>query len=128
VEGVCVLGSGNLIVVGVLLNGLDGSGVEVLGINQLLNQTIFQKLTHGARNAAYAKFHLNAPLLHDLAQGDGGSDGSSAYAGLISKSILEIRRVDYKLSAVVRHHNLTYIGGGLCGSGSNLGRISDFIH
>ena len=128
IEGVRILGSGNLKVIGVFLNGLDGSGIEILGIHQRLDQPFLQKLAHGARNAAYAELHLDSSLLHDLAKGDGGSDGSSAYAGLIGKSILKVRSIDYKLGAVVRHHDLTHIGGGLCGASGDLGGISDLIN
>ena len=128
IERVGILRGGDLNVVRVPLNGLDGSQIEILGIHDLFDQALFQKLTHGGGDASQAQAHVDPPLLHDLSQGNGGGDGGSAHAGLVGKALFKIRCVDHKLGTVVRHHDLSHIGGGLCRSSGDLCRISDLVH
>ena len=128
VEGVRVLARGDVEVVRVAVNGADGVLVEVLGIHQLVDQSLFQKLAHRLRDAADAEAHVDAALPHDLREGDGGGDGSAADTGLIGEALLEVGRADHEVRAVLRHQELSLVGGGLCSAGRDLGGISDLIH
>ena len=82
------------------------------------------QVAHRISDTTEAKSHLNAALLHDLSERDGGCDGRTADTGLIGRSHpLEVQGVDNELGAVICHHDLTDIGGRFCCAGCNLGRI-----
>ncbi|CCY84880.1 putative uncharacterized protein [Clostridium sp. CAG:149] len=112
----------------VFLDGLDGSQIKVLGVHQRLYEPLFQKLTHGGCNSSQAQAHGDPSLLHDFSQRNRGGDGRSPHSRLIGKAVPEIGRVDDKLGAVVGHHQLSHICGGLGRSRGDLSRISNGIH
>ena len=128
VERICILGCGDLDVVRIGLDGLNGTHIEILGIYDLVDETLRKQVAHRSSDTTEAKSHLNAALLHDLSERDGGCDGRTADTGLIGEAILEVWGVDNELGAVICHHDLTDIGGRFCCAGCDLGRISDLIY
>ena len=70
---------------------------------------------------------MDVLFLHDLAQGDGGSDGCTADTGLIGEAVLKVRGVGHDLGAVLCHQDLALVGGGLGSAGSDLLGDADLI-
>ena len=110
------------------LDGLNGTHIEILGIYDLVDETLRKQVAHRSSDTTEAKSHLNAALLHDLSERDGGCDGRAADTGLIGEAILKVRSVDNELGAVICHHDLTNIGGRFRCAGCDLGRVSDLIY
>ena len=128
VERVRILGRRDLEVVRICLDGLDGTLIEILGINELVYEAFRQQLTHRSCDSAEAKSHMDASLFHDLSEGDRGGDGSSADTCLVGETFLKIWGVDNKLCAVIRHHDLSDIRCRFCSTCRNLCRISNLIY
>ena len=127
VEGVRVCTCSDAVVSGVD-DVVDCVKVESLRIHQDADHAHIQKVAHGFGQSAYAKSHLDVALFHDAGQGDGRSDGSSADAGLIGETILEVRSVHNDLRAVFSHHQLALIGSGFRCACSDLLGDTDGIH
>ena len=127
VEGIGV-GPGGDAVVG----GVDdvGHGVQVkgLGVHEHPHHAPVKQIAHGLGQTAHAEAHPDAPLLHDLGQGDGAGDGRAAHAGLVGEALLEVGGVHHHLGAVLRHHQLALVGGGLGRAGSDFFRNADGVH
>ena len=127
VHGVGISACGDAVVVGVL-DVVDGIQVKVLGIQQHTDHAVVQQVAHGLGQTADAEAHLDVPLLHDLGQRDGGGDGCAADTGLIGEAVLEVRGVGHDLGAVLSHHQLALVGGGLGCAGGDLLRDTDLVH
>ena len=112
----------------ICLDGLDGTLIEILGINELVYETFRQQITHRSGDTAETKSHMDASLFHDLSKGDRGGDGSSADTCLVGEAFLKIWGVDNKLCAVICHHDLSDIRRRFCSTCRDLCRISNLIY
>lgn len=86
VHGVGVLGGGNFIVIGIVLDGFDRAHIKGLGIHDALDKAVIQQITHRLCDAADGKAHGDSLFFQDGAEHHVHSQGSASSAGLEGKA------------------------------------------
>ena len=89
VHGIGVLGSRNLKMPRIVLNGLNRPQIKGLRIHNIAHQPRVQKIAHGLGDTADGKAHMDIFLLHNRPQHGVDRQRSPARAGLEGEAVLK---------------------------------------